>query len=78
MKQENKFLEELEQKAKLQHKLVETQLIPDWAKGIGSWLAVNPWRVLVPCAAMLYLLIRLVIGVQYREFVLGLFGGFVR
>lgn len=78
MKQENKFLAELEEKARFQRKLAETQLIPDWARGIGSWLAVNPWRVLVPSAAILYTIIRVVFGVQYREFVLGLFGGFAR
>ena len=78
MKQESKFIAELEQKSIEQHRLVETQLIPDWAIGIGDWLAEYPWRILVPCSGLLYLLLRSLLGVSYREFILGLFGGFVR
>lgn len=78
MKAENNFIQELEKKAKEQRKLVETQMIPDWARGIGGWLAVDPWRVLIPIACAFYIVARVVGGVQYREFVLGLFGGFAR
>lgn len=78
MKLENKFIEELEAKSREQKRLVETQLIPNWARGIGLWLAVNPWRVLVPASAMIYISIRIMGGTAYREFILGLFGGFAR
>lgn len=78
MKAENKFVAELEKKAKEQQKLAETQMIPDWARDIGLWLAVNPWRVLVPISGISYLILRVAYGVQYREFILGLFGGFAR
>jgi hypothetical protein len=78
MKLESKFIAELEAKAKEQQRLAETQLIPEWAKGIGLWLAVNPWRVLVPTAAIVYVLLRFTGGLAYREFILGLFGGFAR
>lgn len=85
MKQENNpsigeagFILMLERKSRDQKKMVETQIIPNWARGIGVWLAVNPWRVLVPLATILYLFFRFIWGVSYREFILGLFGGFVR
>lgn len=70
------FLTELENKAKEQKKLVKTEIMPDWAKGIGGWLTVNPWRVIVPLSALGYLMFRMVGGSGLREFVLGLFGGF--
>lgn len=73
---ESSFIAELEKRAELQKKLVNTEIIPDWARGMGNWLATNPWRVVVPVAVMVYLLIRLIGGVDYREFILGLFGGF--
>lgn len=76
MNSERKFIEELEAKARSQQKLVQTELIPAWARGVGGWLAVNPWRALVPMACILYLILRFVMGTQYRDFVLGLFGGF--
>lgn len=76
MKQESKFLEELEEKAREQGRLVETEMIPGWARGLGGWLAVNPWRVLVPVAGILYFGLRMFLGTGYRDFILGLFGGF--
>ena len=76
MKPENKFIEELEQRAGTQKKLVETEMIPSWAKGLGDWLAVNPWRVIVPLSAIAYSILRTAYGENYREFILGLFGGF--
>ncbi len=75
---ESSFIAELEKRAELQKKLVNTEIIPDWARGMGNWLATNPWRVVVPIAVIVYLLVRLMGGVPYREFVLGLFGGFAR
>lgn len=72
------FIAELEKRASTQKKLAETELIPSWAKGVGDWLVINPWRVVVPIAVVVYLIIRAVNGVEYREFILGLFGGFSR
>ncbi len=76
MKTESRFIEELEQRAGMQKKLMETELIPRWAKRVGDWLAVNPWRVLVPISGIWYLAVRSWYGLDFREFVLGLFGGF--
>ncbi len=76
MKSEISFIKELEEKAKDQQKLVETELVPDWAKNIGVWLGVNPWRVIVPMSAIIYFAMRLSYGSSFSEFVLELFGGF--
>jgi hypothetical protein len=78
MKCERDFLRDLEYKAKEQGKLVKTELMPGWARGLGDWLAINPWRVLVPVAALTYILLRISGGSELREFILGLFGGFAR
>lgn len=78
MKNERSFIQELESRAVEQQKLVQTELIPAWARGLGDWLAVNPWRVVVPVASMAYLVLRMMFGTEYREFILGLFGGFAR
>lgn len=78
MKTEHSFIKELESRAREQQRLVQTELIPTWAKGLGDWLAVNPWRVLVPMAGMAYVVCRIGYGGQFRELILGIFGGFVR
>ena len=54
MKTEAKFIAELEKKAKEQRRLTETELMPRWAKRIGGWLTINPWRVIVPLGAIAY------------------------
>lgn len=76
MKTERSFIQELESRAVEQQRLVQTELIPTWAKGLGDWLAVNPWRVLIPIAGIWYLVVRSWYGVGFRELILGLFGGF--
>lgn len=76
MKTESEFLRELEQKAVEQGRLVATEILPDWAKGLGEWLATNPWRVILPLAVIIYGLWRMVYGEMARELILGLFGGF--
>lgn len=76
MKSESKFIQELESRALEQRKLVSTELIPAWAKGLGGWLAVNPWRVIVPLSATIYILSRLLLGSNFVKIVLQIFGGF--
>lgn len=73
---ESKFLQLLEQKAGEERRLLETEIIPFWARGVGNWLVVNPWRVIVPVAGISYAVYRISLGVAGREFILGLFGGF--
>lgn len=74
---EREFLQELEKRAKVEHKLLETEVMPAWAKRLGDWLVVDPWRVIVPLAGVTYYALRITLGTGFREFVLGLFGGFV-
>jgi len=78
MKTERNFVKELEAKAIEQSKLVETQMIPDWARDVADWLAINPWRVLVPISVIAYFSLRIGYGENLRELILGLFGGFAR
>jgi len=75
-KREKDFILELEGRAREQKKLVGSELLPKWAKGIGEWLVVNPWRVLVPSAVLIYLGLRAGVGVGFREVILAIFGGY--
>lgn len=75
-KTETEFLRDLEQRAGAERRLLGTEVLPPWARGLGDWLVVNPWRVLVPIAVIVYVLLRIMWGVSMSEFILGLFGGF--
>jgi hypothetical protein len=73
---EHDFLALLEAKSSEDKRILATELLPVWARGVGEWLVVNPWRVLIPVSTGLYVLIRSFMGIGFREFILGLFGGF--
>ena len=73
---EARFIQELEKKASEQRKIVETEMLPMWARGGGEWLVVHPWRVIMPMALLAYGVWRMAYGEEVREFVLGLFGGY--
>jgi hypothetical protein len=76
MQSETEFLKAIEKKAVEERRIIETELMPSWARGVGEWLVVNPWRVMVPLSMLVYGLWRMVYGVDARELILGLFGGF--
>lgn len=76
MQSETEFLKVIEKKAIEERRILDTELLPNWAKGVGEWLVVNPWRVMVPLASFLYLVVRAIYGTRLRELILGLFGGF--
>lgn len=76
MQSEAEFLKIIEKKAAEERRILDTEMMPSWAKGVGEWLVVNPWRVMVPVSGVLYVLLRIVIGATFRELILGLFGGF--
>jgi len=76
MQSETEFLKAIEKKAVEERRIIDTELMPSWARGVGEWLVVNPWRVMVPLSMLVYGLWRIVYGVDAREFILGLFGGF--
>ena len=73
---ELEFVKVLEKRANLERQLLETEVMPGWAKRLGDWLVVNPWRVLIPLAGFTYLVARILLGVGFRELILGVFGGF--
>lgn len=76
MQSEAEFLKIIEKKAVEERRIIDTELMPSWARGIGEWLVVNPWRVMVPVSGVSYVLLRILVGVNFRELILGLFGGF--
>lgn len=44
-------------------------------KFVASYLGVNPWKVLIPIAAVVVLFLRLLFGLPFTEFVLRVLGG---
>lgn len=76
MQSEAEFLKIIEKRAVEERRILDTELMPSWAKGMGEWLVVNPWRVMVPMSGILYLGLRILYGQNFRELILAVFGGF--
>ena len=46
-----------------------------WARFVAPWLGTNPWKVMVPTALILTLVLRLIFGREFSEAVLRVLGG---
>lgn len=46
-----------------------------FGKFVASQLGVNPWKVLVPVAAAVALILRLIFGREFSDFILRVLGG---
>ncbi|MEI6690688.1 MAG: hypothetical protein WCL07_02985 [bacterium] len=76
VRSEREFLQLLEQRAVEEKEVVASGILPEWAARLGEWLAINPWRSLIPVSILIYLLLRVVVGGGLVEVVLAIFGGF--
>lgn len=76
VRSEREFLQLLEARAVEEKRVVASGILPKWAARLGEWLAINPWRSLIPVSILIYLLLRVVAGEMLIEVVLAIFGGF--
>lgn len=76
MKKEREFLKLIEKKAYEDRELISGGVLPYWAKFLGGWLGVNPWRAIVPLSIIVYLTLRVLLGESFVDGVLNLYGGY--
>jgi hypothetical protein len=72
---ESEFLKQLQKRAEEQERLIKTSLYPQTFLQISNWFGKHPWRVLLPVAFLLSLLFRVLLGHEYFEKILLIFGG---
>lgn len=72
---EREFLTKLQQRAKEQEKIMNTPLFPGILKTVSTWLGNHPWRILIPLAFLLTLMLYTTFGKQYGDLILRIFGG---
>lgn len=73
---EHEFLEALENRAKEQESMLERMPYQKTFVTTSIWLGQHPWRILIPIAMILTLIFRLMLGHDYYDFILKIFGGF--
>ena len=73
---EHDFLSQLEKRAQEQERLLQGVPYKNVFSTLSLWLGEHPWRLLIPLAILLTILLRLTLGFRYYELILKLFGGF--
>jgi hypothetical protein len=71
---EQQFLNRLQARAQEQEKIIKRMLFPKFFTSVSFWLGTHPWKILIPLAFVLTLILHGVIGVKYDEFILKIFG----
>lgn len=71
---EREFLQELQLRAREQHKVMNDMPFPRFFTLVSEWLGNHPWRFLIPLALLLTIIFRLVFGQAYDNMILDIFG----
>lgn len=70
---EYEFINELQQRASEQKRALSSMPLPHLYSIIVSWFGNNPWKLLIPTAIFLSLVLRLFFGTEYTDFILKVF-----
>ncbi|MBI2028202.1 MAG: hypothetical protein HYT07_01200 [Candidatus Levybacteria bacterium] len=71
---EREFLKTLEQRAKEQEKIIKSTFLPNIFTSVSFWLGNHPYRILIPLALIVTLILHGLFGGRYDEFILKIFG----
>lgn len=72
---EHEFLLQLAKRAEVQERLIKRAPISKTFIYISLWLGNHPWRVIIPVAFLITILVQMLFGRRYLEFILWIFGG---
>ncbi|HXS14932.1 MAG TPA: hypothetical protein VN711_02300 [Candidatus Saccharimonadales bacterium] len=71
---ERKFLEELQKRAQETKQLEKNVYFPIFFRPISYYLGNHPWRILIPFAFLLTVVLQLLYHRQFDEIILWIFG----
>lgn len=71
---EQEFLIQLEKRAREQELLIKKAPFHGVFFSLSMWLGENPWRVIIPIALLLTVVLRIVFGELYFNTILWIFG----
>jgi len=71
---ERKFIKKLRERASEQEKIIRSMPLPKVFSSVSLWLGNHPWRILVPIALAITLVLHSIFGNSYDSFILAIFG----
>jgi hypothetical protein len=72
---ENEFIKQLQKRAQDQEALLSHIPLSGIFMKVSSWLGKHPWRLLIPLAFGISLLLRGIYGSSYSDLILKIFRG---
>lgn len=72
---EREFITELQRRAKEQEAVIKDMPFPKVFGAASVWLGIHPWRFLIPLAFFISIILRLIFGPLYTDFVLSILRG---
>jgi hypothetical protein len=73
---EGEFLKQLEKRATEQEKIMQGIPFPHIFTTVSIWLGTHPWRILIPIAFVITVLLQVIFERRFDTFVLSFLGGF--
>ena len=71
---EQEFLNILQKRAQEQEKIIKGMFLPKVFTSVSFWLGNHPYRILIPLAIIITLILHGLLGKHYDEFILKIFG----
>lgn len=71
---EREFIKTLENRAKEQEQVIKGMVLPRMFKSVSLWFGNHPWKLLIPFAVILTLIFHAILGKNYIDFILKIFG----
>jgi len=72
---EKEFLARLEKRAEEQEKIMHGIPFPHAFTAVSLWLGTHPWRILIPFAFLITIILQTLFGHHYDDLVLRVLGG---
>ncbi len=71
---EREFIKTLQERAREQEKLITSMPLPKVFSSVSLWFGNHPWRIVIPFALILTLILRAIFGPPYDDVILAVFG----
>lgn len=70
---EDEFIKRLQDRAREQEEIIHKSPFPKIFMFVSIWLGKHPWRIIIPLSILITIILRLIFGIDYIDFILSIF-----
>lgn len=67
------FIQKLQKRATEQERIIHSSPFPKLFLLISIWLGKHPWRIIIPISILFTMILRIINGKDYTDFILSIF-----